>query len=144
MIELLTNFTPSQILIFIVLLALAFKAVVDFIDWGKEKLNTHDKKYEQDQEKEKNMIQIMDLLKNLTCKVDILMNSDRDDIKSYITERHHYFCYQKGWIDDFSLDCLERRYQHYVEEDGNSYIGQLMEEIRVLPKQSPDQSTKGV
>lgn len=57
----------------------------------------------------------------------MLIDSDRDDIKSYITREHHYFCYQKGWIDDFSLDCCERRYKHYSDEGGNSFIGQFMD-----------------
>ena len=42
-----------------------------------------------------------------------------------------------GWIDDFSLDCLERRYQHYADEGGNSFIEGFMEELRALPKQDP-------
>lgn len=67
----------------------------------------------------------------------MLIDSDKDDIKSYITREHHYFCYQVGWIDDFSLDCLERRYQHYEDEGGNSFIAGFMNELRTLPKQPP-------
>ena len=77
------------------------------------------------------------ILNDLSDKIDMLIDSDRDDIKSYITREHHYFCYQKKWIDDFSLDCCERRYQHYSDEGGNSFIGQFMEELRALPKQPP-------
>ena len=79
----------------------------------------------------------MTFIKTLSAKVDMLTASDKDAIKAFITREHHYFCYQKGWIDDYSLDCLERRYQHYVEEEGNSFVGQLMEEIRALPRQEP-------
>ena len=46
------------------------------------------------------------------------------------------FCYEKRQIDDYSLDCLEKRYTHYVEEGGNSFIHDLMEDIRALPKTS--------
>ena len=70
-------------------------------------------------------------------EVDILKNSDKDDIKAFITREHHYFCYQKGWIDDFSMDCIEKRYTHYIEEDGNSFVLDLMTELRALPKQEP-------
>ena len=45
------------------------------------------------------------------------MNSDKDAIKAFITREHHYFCYQKKWIDDYSLDCIEKRYEHYKEEE---------------------------
>ena len=75
----------------------------------------------------------------LSKKIDMLINSDKDDIKSYITRQHHYFCYQIGWIDDFSLDCVERRYQHYTDEGGNSFIEGFMNELRALPKQSPEE-----
>ena len=68
--------------------------------------------------------------------MSILLASDKDDIKSWITEKHHYFCYEKKVIDDYSLDCIEKRYQHYVDEGGNSYVATLMREIRALPKVS--------
>ena len=77
------------------------------------------------------------ILKDLSTKIDMLIDSDKDDIKSYITREHHYFCYQRGWIDDFSLDCIERRYQHYTDEGGNSFIEGFMTELRALPKQQP-------
>jgi hypothetical protein len=38
------------------------------------------------------------------------MKSDKDSIKAFITKEHHYFCYEKGWIDDYNLDCLEKRF----------------------------------
>ena len=63
--------------------------------------------------------------------------SEKDDIKAYITEKHHFFCYEKKWIDDHSLDCLERKNKHYKDEGGNSFIDGLMAEIRALPKQPP-------
>lgn len=75
----------------------------------------------------------------LSKKVDILMKSDRDAIKAFITREHHYFVYQRGWIDDYSLDCIERRYTHYNEQGGNSFIQTLMTDLRNLPKQEPKQ-----
>ena len=38
-------------------------------------------------------------------------------------------------IDDFSLDCIEKRFAHYQDEGGNSFIAALMAEIRALPKE---------
>ena len=68
--------------------------------------------------------------------ISVLLSSDKDDIKSWITEKHHYFCYEKKVIDDYSLDCIEKRYQHYLDEGGYSYVATLMNEIRRLPKVS--------
>ena len=63
-----------------------------------------------------------EILKNLSAKIDLLIDSDKDDIKSYITREHHRFCYDLKEIDDFSLDCLEKRFKHYSDEGGNSFI----------------------
>jgi hypothetical protein len=65
------------------------------------------------------------------------VDSDKDDIKAFITDKHHYFCYERKWIDDYSMDCIERRYSHYKDEGGNSFIATLMDELKALPKQSP-------
>lgn len=148
MIQLLSNFSAHEVLMFIVMLAIAFKSVVDFIDWLKGKINTHDDKTQEEynssqkdeewrQKVETQMNEFSKTLSYLTTTVDLLKASDKDAIKSYITEKHHFFCYQKKWIDDYTLDCLERRYQHYVEENGNSFIKSLMAELRELPKEPP-------
>ena len=79
-------------------------------------------------------------LEHLGKKIDMLIDSDKDAIKAYITQKHHFFCYEQGWIDDFSLDCIERRYQHYKEEGGNTFIDGFMGELRQLPKGSPQSS----
>ena len=64
----------------------------------------------------------------------MLIESDKDDIKAWLTQQHHYFCFQKGYIDDYSLDCMEKRYKHYADEGGNSFVATLMSEVRALPK----------
>lgn len=146
--ELLEAFSLSQILLFIVLCAIAIRKISDFIDWNKSKLESRDKtqldKYNEEKrmnerfdELETTVKDIADNMKDMSNKVNILMDSDKDDIKAWITKEHHYFCYQKGWIDDYSLDCLERRYAHYKEENGNSFIKDLVAEVRNLPKQPP-------
>lgn len=156
--ELLEVYSISDILLFIVLLAGAIRWVVTLWDWGNARLK---QKYQKDFQDEKtdgditkklneissqlNTIHsthkedqriISDRIDQLNDTINTLMASDRDDIKSWITEKHHYFCYEKGVIDDFSLDCIEKRYGHYVEEGGNSYVSTLMREIRALPKVS--------
>ena len=148
LIDLLTQFTPWQIILFIILLAVAIKEVSDFVDWFKQKVNKRDESlktdYEVKQENEErldrletNMNKLTENVGNMTDKIDVLITSDRDAIKAFITKEHHHFCYEKGWIDDYSLDCLEHRFQHYQEERGNSFIENLMNELRALPKTEP-------
>lgn len=67
----------------------------------------------------------------------MLIESDKEDIKAFITGQHHYFIYGKGWIDDYSMECLEKRFAIYEREHGNSFVEGLMNEIRALPKRPP-------
>ena len=166
MIDLITNFTPTQIIACIVGIAVAFKGVWSFIDYFKEK---YDKKFHKNYtEKKKEEIleehyqkcavqhqESVDLYNSLNNKMDILTDtvnekfeeieknierltmSDMHDIKQSIVKSYHFFVEQQGWIDDFSLDTLELRYNDYVLENGNSYAAGLMSEIRQLPKHPP-------
>ena len=153
--DLLTTYSLTDIIIFIVGLAMAYKGVISFFDWWKAKrkkdtltemkpekleqeLQEEIKAREQQIQKievkrEKDVVELRDLFNTLNKKVDLLINSDKDDIKAYITREYHYFV-DRGWIDDYSMDCLEKRYSHYLEEDGNSFIGELMAQLRSLPR----------
>ncbi len=75
-------------------------------------------------------------MQKMNQTIALLIESDKDDIKAWITREHHYFCYDLGYIDDYSLDCLEKRFSHYKDEGGNSFIKDLMDEIRQLPRES--------
>ena len=147
--ELLETFSISEIFLFVVLLAAAFKGVVSWVDWFRGRIKN---KYGEDQEIEdrrkkieNDLIQIRETqvemakaISSLTESVNLLMDSDKDDIKAWITEKHHYFCYILGYIDDYNLDCIEKRFSHYEIEGGNSFVGDLMKEIRALPKKAND------
>lgn len=149
--DLLVSYSVSEILIFLVMIAVAVKSLVTFYDWAIGKLRKLFHK-ETQQEKERNELnerlrhgaEIMnelaeqqaittERLNKMLDRLQIVIESDKDDIKAWITEKHHYFC-KKGEIDYLSLDTIEKRYQHYVEEDGNSFVEDLMQELRALPK----------
>lgn len=152
MLDLLKEYSVSQILILLVFIAIAIKEVIQFIDWAKQRtlravnestssIELIKKIEEKDKEQDQKIEQILEAQKNSSENIDLilqqvqsLIKSDRDAIKAYITKEHHYFCYEARWIDDYNLDCLEKRYQRYVEEGGNSFIESLMEEVRALPR----------
>ena len=149
MAELLATFTVPQIILFIVLLAVAFKKIADFLDWLGSKIKKRDVKNQEalakEKEKEERLAKTEEIvsqmateMSSMSKKIDILMESDKDDIKAWITQQHHYYCYTKEWIDDFTLDTIEKRYSHYLEEDGNSFVGDLMRDLRALPKRPMD------
>ena len=133
--EFLTKFSISEIIIFTILLLSSVKGIITFFDWLISKgTQIFVKRYQKPKELENNVQEMAKAIGELTRKVNMLIESDKDDIKAFITRQHHYFVYQKGWIDDYSLDCIEKRYNHYQDEGGNSFIGSLMQEIRDLPK----------
>jgi hypothetical protein len=163
MLNLLETYYISEIFVFIVVLCIAIKEVVTFFDWANSRLKKeYDEGQEKEEEIEKveqeivtmsktfeekekvftqkkeeimnNFGSLNDQIKELKEDVEMLIDSDRDCIKSYIVEKHYFFCYEQKWIDEYSLDCLEKRYAHYIQERGNSYVERLMLEIRALPK----------
>lgn len=157
MVALLQQYSLSEIFMFTIFLALAIKSLISFFDWAYDRVNKIFNKqnckinYKKELERrlqhgseimstlEKDQKKTDETLDSLTKKIDMLIDSDKDAIKSYITKEHHYFCYEVGWIDDFNMDCLERRYNHYADEGGNSFIGGFMEQLRELPKQPPQE-----
>lgn len=152
MIELLTNYSLGQILVFVVITAIALKEAVTFFDWLHDKARKQVQKEQQPQnisEKFKTVLkQKEEELSNITSqmnemqasintisdKLQMLVASDRDAIKAWLTAQHHHFM-DKGAIDYYSFDCISRRYQHYKEEGGNTFIDDLMEDINNLPKE---------
>ena len=155
--EFIETYSFQEMIIFLIAFSVAIKGFVSFWDWGYDRLKRVFKK-EDDKNNEMNLIQNQieeqkkeyDILKNsqiqvqgalsdLANKINVLVDSDKDDIKSFIVREHHYFCYQKEWIDDFSLNCIENRFKHYITEGGNSFIEDLMNEIRRLPKHPPSE-----
>ena len=141
LIQLFSQFNLGQILIIIILLGLSAKGVVTFFDWVKErlyKLSNKQLKSKKTNEQIKNQEEtINNLKKNVEKKqksIDTLIESDKENIKAWITEKHHYYCYEKKYIDDYTLDCLERRFTRYEEEGGNSFVHNLMDDLRDLPR----------
>ena len=150
--EFLQAYSTSEIIIFIVMFAVAFKSVVTFWDWGKDRLRklfnkqTEEQQFHDSVEQywKNNDAQIQAItdkqkqtdenVQKITDSVRLLIESDKDDIKAWIVEQHHYFCYEVKCIDNYSLDCLEKRYDIYKQEGGNSFVEDLMREIRALPR----------
>ena len=156
--ELFTKYTLTQIILFIFVFATSLKGFFTLWDYFYDKIKKH---FKEETEEEQDKIDIAKHLADISAQIEninaqhtldrqelikkidetnatisVLLASDKDDIKSWITEKHHYFCYESKCIDHQSLDCIEKRYRHYVDEGGNSYVADLMNEIRALPKVS--------
>lgn len=136
MLELLASYSLGQILIFIVIFALALKEFFNVFDFFKARVKLW---LTGEQEKEKNSIslkQLAEKMDKITTRLELLTESDKDDIKSWIVEkRNYYVAHPEEKIDNFLMDTIEKRYQHYKDEGGNSYISNMMEELRKMAKE---------
>ena len=130
--QLLNSYSPSQIVAFTIILIFAIKEFVSFCDWANSRVRQQIDKQDKPIEIEKITKQHSKELKEI---LQILIQSDQDMIRLTIKKEHHFYVYQKGTIDAYSLDCIERLYERYVSEGGNTYVKELMKDLRELPKE---------
>lgn len=153
--NLFTSYTLVDIILILFLSAFVFKETLQLKDFfhnrGRAKISEEQKEEQysaqilekmeelEDQisvlydENTRAFNDIRSTLKNHEDTLELLIQSDKDDIRADIVKQHHYFI-TKGYIDDFSMDAIERRYDHYKQEGGNSYITDLVHDLRALPK----------
>ena len=161
MISLLSSVSITELFIILCMFALALKEFISIIDFFWVKLKTIFMKEQTEDDKVKKLQEKIDKIEKwqveheqttLDIKIDyngaieelkeqlekqqktldMLVASDRDDIKSWLVQQYHYFM-NLGSIDDFSKDIIEKRATHYFTEGGNSYIENLLKQIRKLP-----------
>lgn len=147
MLNLLNNFSIEQIIIFVVILALAIKELSTLFDFFVKRLENrfNGKKNEQeDKEEIKNDIEelkylineIKDNQKKTQDIIDVLLRSDVEDTRSWIVRNYHYYMdHPELPISDFEMDCIEKRFLCYQEEGGNSYVHDLVDELRKMHKE---------
>lgn len=160
--QLLAKYSITEIVVFVVILGFAIKELVTFFDWAHSRLRKNFDKEDEHEEIKEQLDTVVNRLNDIEThfntminenrvkynemqqSIDLLIASDKDDIKAWITAQHHLFVYEYKCIDDYSLDCIEKRFAHYRDEGGNSFIELLMSEIRALPKVSVLPKQKGV
>ena len=165
MATLLTSYSVGEIILFIVILALAIKGLVEFSHWAWDKMKdrvhrsekpaqmvkdvrdeltkieeANIKNLEELKARDNKLQEDIDCLKiimdGLTDNVKLLINSDKASILAWITQQHHYYM-RLGWIDEFSLQTIEKRFEFYKKEGGNGFADDVMQDLRDLPNVSP-------
>ena len=153
--ELLARFELTDIIIMLTLLIVGAEKLIKAIDWLrarfrksydeentlKEEVEDLNKFYEEKKVVDEGFAKTNERIDKICDLVDMLVESDKESIKAYITERHHFFVQERKWIDYHSMDCLERRFSIYEREHGNSFVEDLMNDLRQLPKMPIDQNT---
>lgn len=141
---LLNTYSLEGIIVFIITLMFAVKAIGTTVEWIWGKVQ---KKFniKTDSDRLDEIIVRFDSVESRMNETDRrlahLQEQMLQNAKSYIIDKHHYYCYKAKCIDDMSLQLLEIRYAHYVGSGGNSYVGTLMAEIRALPRVSVENIT---
>jgi len=129
--ELLATYSIEQIILFCIGIAMAGKKLLELVDYYK---NRGKKVYEEQSHIEASLAQIATLAENIdkiNKRLDLLTESDKDDIRSWIVEKYNYYkANPDEKIDSYIMDTIERRFNHYQTEGGNSYISSIVEELR--------------
>lgn len=66
--------------------------------------------------------------------ISLVQERLQENTRSYLIDAHHKFCYDIRAIDDLNLQAMERHYLYYKTAGGNSFVDNLMDEVRNLPK----------
>lgn len=72
--------------------------------------------------------------KELEYQMKVVQERLQENTRSFLIDAHHRFKYEVEGIDDLNLQSLERRYLFYKTAGGNSFIDDLMKEVRELPR----------
>lgn len=160
---LFATYSIEGIIILVIMLLLAIKFVWELVVWFKEKLqgglDQQREREEMNEDFKAEFQKLNDRLDNINDRLDRVDESNentnrrlsfieerqQENTKSFLIDAHHKFCYQIKAIDDINLQSIERRYMYYKAAGGNSFIDQLMQEIRALPRTtvySPVESTQ--
>lgn len=142
MVQFFQQYTLEATIIFLFMLGTALKQGYELVQYFRNKTFNHvDKVREQEETLEKvikNMQQQQKQLQSITDKIDELLTSDKDSIKSWIVMLYKQYKKDPSGLDSMQMDLLERRFSHYKQEGGNSYIDNLMQELREIYNNKED------
>ena len=142
MVQFFQQYTIEATIIFLFMLGTALKQGYELVQYFRNKTVDHvDKIREQEEALEqviKNMQRQQKQLQSITDKIDELLVSDKDSIKSWIVMLYKQYKKDPSGLDSMQMDLLERRFSHYKQEGGNSYIDNLMQELREIYNNKED------
>lgn len=149
---LFTHYTLQELAIMIIGLLLAGQGIWRLIDFYYEKYQIHIGKKINKEEWEKNLADSVDSMGKKIDKLyaqnkethirqdkteqalSVLQERMQENTRSFLIDAHNRFCYQLKKIDDLNLQSIERRYLYYKTAGGDTFIDQLMVDIRALPR----------
>lgn len=147
---LLSQMSIESIILFVIGILLAAKALSEVVDWAymrlKKYFNVKTKRDENQEEIierldriEKRSIERDKKVDSINTEIGLIKTRLQDSTRSYIIDKYHYYVQELGVIDEAALQDIERRYLYYKEGGGDSFIELRMEELRQLPVITPEQ-----
>lgn len=149
---LFAHYTFQELIVIIIGLLLVGQGIWRLIDFYYEKYQIQIGKKINKEEWEKNLANSVDSMdkkidelfaqnKETHARQDkteqtlsVLQERMQENTRSFLIDAHHKFCYQLKRIDDLNLQSIERRYLYYKTAGGDTFIDQLMVDIRALPR----------
>lgn len=77
--------------------------------------------------------EISDSVDHVSSTTEFLMNADKEDKKAFIIGQYNQFVMEAGKIDIYSKDTIEKIYDIYLKENGDTFVASMMTSIRNLP-----------
>lgn len=82
--------------------------------------------YEREQE-------ILEKIESLTSDMADMNERLQDDARWAFKDAYNYYAVNRKAIDPLSLEALENKYEHYRKKNGNSFVADVMKQLRQLP-----------
>lgn len=149
---LFTQYSAGELIILVILIAFILKTLNELGDYFYKKAKSY---FGIQNDKEKWQAGVIDSLQNIKEDMQTLRQQNeqthlrqkeietsialiqerlQENTRSYLIDAHHKFCYEIHAIDELNLQAMERRYLYYKTAGGNSFVDNLMDEVRRLPK----------
>lgn len=142
MVQFFQNYTIEATLVFLFMLGVALKQGFELFQYFRNKaVDQVDKVRDREQgairASEQLATQNTELMK-INEKIDQLLVSNEDSIKSWIVTLYKQRKKDPSGLDSMQMDLLERRFSHYKKMGGNSYVDNLMQELREIYNSKED------
>lgn len=85
--------------------------------------------------------EIVEMKRDIYSNLNMMIESDKEGNRLSIVSEY-YNAMEKGYIEVYLLQALEYRYERYLEENGDSFIENLMKELRRLPHEPHKKPTR--
>ena len=79
------------------------------------------------------LVDSRDKMNQIFDSQEFLMMADKEDKKAYITREYNHFYVQLHKIDLYSKETIEKIYEIYLKENGDTFVAGMMTSIRSLP-----------